>query len=199
MKRLETIGAWLFGAVFVLLSVAVAVEVTLRKVLNVSLQGVDELGGYSLAIGAGLAFALALVGRSHIRIDLVHERLPRPLRLLLNVVAVASLAATAVSLPVLAWFALSDSIAMNSTAQTPWATPLRWPQGVWFVVLSVFALVAIGSLLRLLAFAFGGQTDRVDREYGPRGTKEELQEELADIEARGAAAAAGMPVEGGRS
>ena len=199
MKRLETIGAWLFGAVFVLLSLAVAVEVTLRKVLNVSLQGVDELGGYSLAIGAGLAFALALVGRSHIRIDLVHERLPRPMRLVLNVVAVASLAATAVALPVLAWFALSDSIAMNSTAQTPWATPLRWPQGVWFVVLSVFALVAIGSLLRLLAFAFGGQTDRVDREYGPRGTKEELQEELADIEARGAAAAAGMPVEGGRS
>ena len=199
MKRLETIGAWLFGAVFVLLSVAVAVEVTLRKVLNVSLQGVDELGGYSLAIGAGLAFALALVGRSHIRIDLVHERLPRPLRLLLNVVAVASLAATAVSLPVLAWFALSDSIAMNSTAQTPWATPLRWPQGVWFVVLSIFALVAIGSLLRLLAFAFGGQADRVDREYGPRGTKEELQEELADIEARGAAAAAGMPLDGGRS
>jgi TRAP-type C4-dicarboxylate transport system permease small subunit len=183
MKRLETIGAWLFGAVFVLLSVAVAVEVTLRKVLNVSLQGVDELGGYSLAIGAGLAFALALVGRSHIRIDLVHERLPRPMRLLLNVVAVASLAATA----------------MNSTAQTPWATPLRWPQSVWFVVLSIFALVAIGSLLRLLAFAFGGQADRVDREYGPRGTKEELQEELADIEARGAAAAAGMPVEGGRS
>jgi TRAP-type C4-dicarboxylate transport system permease small subunit len=183
----------------VLLSVAVAVEVTLRKVLNVSLQGVDELGGYSLAIGAGLAFALALVGRSHIRIDLVHERLPRPMRLVLNVVAVASLAATAVALPVLAWFALSDSIAMNSTAQTPWATPLRWPQSVWFVVLSIFALVAIGSLLRLLAFAFGGQTDRVDREYGPRGTKEELQEELADIEARGAAAAAGMPVEGGRS
>jgi TRAP-type C4-dicarboxylate transport system permease small subunit len=199
MKRLETIGAWLFGAVFVLLSLAVAVEVTLRKVLNVSLQGVDELGGYSLAIGAGLAFALALVGRSHIRIDLVHERLPRPMRLVLNVVAVASLAATAVALPVLAWFALSDSIAMNSTAQTPWATPLRWPQSVWFVVLSIFALVAIGSLLRLLAFAFGGQTDRVDREYGPRGTKEELQEELADIEARGAAAAAGMPVEGGRS
>jgi len=199
MKRLETVGAWLFGAVFVLLSLAVAVEVTLRKVLNVSLQGVDELGGYSLAIGAGLAFSLALVGRSHIRIDLVHERLPRPLRLLLNVVAVASLAATAVALPMLAWFALSDSIAMNSTAQTPWATPLRWPQSVWFVVLSVFALVAIGSLLRLLAFAFGGQTERVDREYGPRGTKEELQEELADIEARGAAAAAGMPVEGGRS
>jgi TRAP-type C4-dicarboxylate transport system permease small subunit len=198
MKRLETVGAWLFGAVFVLLSFAVAVEVTLRKVLNVSLQGVDELGGYSLAIGAGLAFSLALVGRSHIRIDLVHERLPRGLRLALNVVAVGSLAAVAAALAVLAWIALSDSISMNSTAQTPWATPLRWPQGVWFVVLSVFALVAIGSLLRLLAVAFGGELERVDREYGPRGTKEELQEELADIEARGAVAAGGLSPEGRR-
>ena len=192
MKRLETIGAWLFGAVFVLLSVAVAVEVTLRKVLNVSLQGVDELGGYSLAIGAGLAFALALVGRSHIRIDLVHERLPRPLRLLLNVVAVASLAATAVSLPVLAWFALSDSIAMNSTAQTPWATPLRYPQAAWFAVLAVFAVVAIVSLLRALGLVLRGRSDLIERDYGPKGTREELQEELADIESRGAAASAGV-------
>jgi hypothetical protein len=31
LKRLETIGAWLFGAVFVILSLAVAVEVTMRK------------------------------------------------------------------------------------------------------------------------------------------------------------------------
>jgi TRAP-type C4-dicarboxylate transport system permease small subunit len=90
MKRLETIGAWLFGAVFVILS-----------------------------------FALALVARAHIRIDLVHERLPRGLRIVLNLAAVASLAVTAGLLSILAWFALSDSIAMNSTAQTPWATPLR--------------------------------------------------------------------------
>lgn len=191
MKRLETAGAWLFGLVFVVLSFAVAVEVTLRKVLNVSLQGVDELGGYALAVGSALAFSLALVARAHIRIDLVHERLPRALRIPLNLVSVLSLAATAASLPLLAWFALSDSISMNSTAQTPWATPLRWPQSVWFAVLAVFALVAIGSALRALALAFGGRAEAVDRDYGPRGTKEELQDELADIEARGATAAAG--------
>jgi TRAP-type C4-dicarboxylate transport system permease small subunit len=190
MKRLEALGAWLFGAVFVVLSFAVALEVTLRKVFNVSLQGVDELGGYSLAIGAGLAFSLALAGRAHIRIDLVHERLPRALRIAMNLVAALALAATAAALPLLAWYALSDSIAMNSTAQTPWATPLRWPQSVWFAVLAVFALVAIGSALRATGLALGGRLDRVDREYGPRGAKEELQEELADIEARGAAAAA---------
>jgi TRAP-type C4-dicarboxylate transport system permease small subunit len=203
VKRLETVGAWLFGAVFVVLSFAVALEVTLRKVFNVSLQGVDELGGYSLAIGAGLAFALALSGRAHIRIDLVHEKLPRALRVAMNLLATLALAATAASLPVLAWYALSDSIAMNSTAQTPWATPLRWPQSVWFVVLAVFALVAAGSALRAFGLALGGGLERVDREYGPRGAKEELQDELADIEARGAAAAVedllgGGPKEGAR-
>ena len=198
MKRLETAGAWLFGLVFVVLSLAVTLEVTLRKVMNVSLQGVDELGGYALAVGSALAFSLALVARAHIRIDLVHERLPRALRVPMNLVAVLTLAATATALPVLAWFALSDSISMNSTAQTPWATPLRWPQSVWFVVLAAFALVAIGSALRAVGLVLGGRIEQADREYGPRGTKEELQEELADIEARGAAVAAGAADPGTR-
>jgi len=92
VKRLEAIGAWLFGGVFVVLSVAVAVEVTMRKVFNRSLQGVDELGGYALAVGAALAFSLALAARAHIRIDLVHERLPRPLRLVLNGLSALALA-----------------------------------------------------------------------------------------------------------
>lgn len=187
MKRLETLGAWLFGAVFVLLSIAVAVEVTMRKLLNVSLQGVDELGGYALAVGAAIAFSLALVARAHIRIDLVHERLPRGVRIALNLVSVLALAAIATALPVLAWFALSDSISMNSTAQTPWATPLRWPQSVWFAVLAVFAAVAVGSAVRAFGLALGGRGDRVEHAFGPRGTREELKDELADIEARGAA------------
>ncbi len=188
MKRLETLGAWLFGAVFVVLSFAVAIEVTMRKMLNVSLQGVDELGGYALATGAAIAFSLALVARAHIRIDLIHGRLPRAVRLGLNLVSVLVLAVIATALPVLAWFALSDSISMNSTAQTPWATPLRWPQSVWFAALAVFAAVAIGSALRALGHAFAGRADRLEHDYGPRGTREELKEELADIVARGAGA-----------
>jgi TRAP-type C4-dicarboxylate transport system permease small subunit len=199
VKRLETAGAWLFGLVFVVLSFAVAIEVTLRKVLNVSLQGVDELGGYALAVGSALAFSLALVARAHIRIDIVHERLPRALRIPMNLVSVASLAATAAALCALAWFALADSISMNSTAQTPWATPLRWPQSVWFGALAVFAAVAIGSALRALGLALAGRGDAVDRDFGPRGTREELQEEIADIQARGAATAAEAPRSGNGS
>jgi TRAP-type C4-dicarboxylate transport system permease small subunit len=185
VKRLETVGGWLFGGVFVGLAFAVAVEVLLRKLFNVSLQGVDELGGYALAVGSALAFSLALVARAHIRIDLIHERLPRTGRLALNLLAVAALAGTAVVLPLMAWHALSDSIDMNSTAQTPWATPLRYPQAVWFAVLVVFGAVAVGSLVRAVRLLLAGRADRVEREYGPRGAREELEEELEDIKARG--------------
>ena len=80
---------------------------------------------------------------------------------------------------------------MNSTAQTPWATPLRWPQSAWFAVLVVFAVVALGAALRAIVRLMSGDLRRFEREYGPRGTKEELEDELADIEARGAASAGG--------
>jgi hypothetical protein len=80
---------------------------------------------------------------------------------------------------------------MNSTTQTPWATPLRYPQAVWFAVLAVFAAVGVGSALRALRLALTGDTERIDREYGPRGTREELQEELDDIKSRGV-----TPIEG---
>ncbi len=54
----------------------VAVETVVRKVFNFSLQGADELGGYALAVGATIAFSLALLGRTHIRVDVFHDRLP---------------------------------------------------------------------------------------------------------------------------
>ena len=63
----------------------------MRKVLNRSLQGVDELGGYVLAVGTGLSFAAALLARAHIRIDVIHERLPRALRVAFNIAAAPAL------------------------------------------------------------------------------------------------------------
>jgi TRAP-type C4-dicarboxylate transport system permease small subunit len=188
MKHFESIAATAFGLVFLVLAVAVAIETGARKLLNVSLQGVDELGGYCLAIGGALAFAVSLVSRAHIRIDIVHEYLPRILRAGLNLLAALALFVCALVLLYLAWVSLSDSILFGSTAQTPWATPLRHPQSLWVAALAVFALLATLQLARVLALAAGGRLDVLDGEYGPRGSKEELAEEIQDIKQRGAAA-----------
>ena len=190
MQKLEKVAATLFGVVFLLLSVAVAVETTMRKVFNVSLQGVDELGGYCLAVGASLAFTLALISRAHIRIDLIHDRLPRKPRMALNVIAMLSIVATALLLLAMAYYSLRDSIALNSTAQTPWATPIKYPQMVWFACLGLFALTATGYGARVLWLAATNRGDTLVRDYSPRGAKEELKEELDDARARGVEVAA---------
>ena len=194
MKSLEKVAATLFGVVFLLLSFAVAVETTMRKVFNVSLQGVDELGGYCLAVGASLAFTLALISRAHIRIDLIHDRLPQGPRVALNVLAMLTVSATALLLLAMAYYSLRDSIALNSTAQTPWATPIKYPQMVWIASLGLFALVATGYGARVLWLAARGRVDALVHDYSPRGAKEELKEELDDAKARGVEVAA-MPGE----
>jgi TRAP-type C4-dicarboxylate transport system permease small subunit len=186
-----------FGLVFLALSFLVAVETVSRKAFNVSLQGADELGGYSLAIGATIAFSLALMGRSHIRVDVFHDRLPRPLRTALNVLSVVMIAAFAGLLAVLAWAVIQDSAEYRSVAQTPWATPLVWPQSAWLAGLVVFALVSAGYALRALWLLAQGRVDELDHEFGPRSTREEVAEELEDLKARSgveAPAAAPAPI-----
>lgn len=201
MKSLERFAAIVFGFAFLGLAFAVAAETTMRKVFNRSLQGVDELGGYVLAIGAGLSFALALLSRAHIRIDVVHDHLPRFLRVLMNILAIPALAACAFGVLAMGWIALQDTIQFSATAQTPWATPLKYPQSLWVAALAIFALVAAVETIKLLGLVFTGRFDEIDKRYGPRGTKEELADELADIKARGVVAVETptAPKGGGRS
>lgn len=183
----DTIERWLgivFGLIFVALSFLVAVETVIRKAFNVSLQGADELGGYSLAVGATIAFSLALMGRSHIRVDVFHDHLPRWLQEVLNWLSVVSLAAFAGLMAYLAWFVIQDSRQYQSVSQTPWATPLVYPQGVWLFGLIMFALVSAGFALRATLLLASGRRDQLNREFGPRSTKDEVDEELEDLKAR---------------
>ena len=183
----DSIERWLgtlFGLIFVALSCMVAVETVVRKVFNYSLQGADELGGYTLALGATIAFSLALMGRSHIRVDVFHDRLPTWLKTGLNWVSAVSLAAFAGLMAYLAWFMIRDTRAYMSVSQTPWATPLQYPQSAWLVGLILFALVSAGYALRATWLLMRGDVLTLNHEFGPRTTKEEVAEELQDLKAR---------------
>jgi len=54
----------------------IAVEVLARKLFTVSLVGADEISGYVLAVSITWGASLAIVRRAHVRIDLLHNRLP---------------------------------------------------------------------------------------------------------------------------
>lgn len=182
--RIENILATVFGSIFLLLSVVVVVETISRKLFNVSLQGADELGGYALAVGSTISFSLALMGRNHIRVDVFHGRLPRRLQAAMNWLSITSLALLGAFIAWVAFKVVSDTLEYGSTAQTPWATPLIWPQSVWFAGLVVFALVALGFALRATRLLLSGQIDTLNHDFHPKSAKEELKEELDDLAQR---------------
>ncbi len=189
MRRLESILANLFGIIFLTLSVVVTIETMARKLFNFSIQGADELGGYSLAIGSTIAFSLALAGRNHIRVDVFHELFSRGTKAVLNWVSSMLLAAMAVLFVVVSLRVLQESLQYGSTAQTPWATPLIWPQSLWYAGLVIFMFVAVGFAARATYLLFARRIDVLNAEFHPKSAKEELKEELDDLAQRSAAGA----------
>ena len=190
-QQLERLLANLFGLVFLGLSFLVTIETVLRKVLNFSLQGAAELGGYALAVGSAIGFGLAVISRSHIRVDVFHERFPPALQAFMNWLSAVMLGALGLFLVGVCWRVVSKSVEYGSAAQTPWATPLIYPQSVWYAALVAFAVYAVIHAAHASRLYFTGQREALLVEFHPKSAKEELKEELDDLAQRTEAGAKG--------
>jgi TRAP-type C4-dicarboxylate transport system permease small subunit len=184
--KIETVLAGLFGGIFILLSVIVTVETVSRRLFSLSLQGADELGGYALAVGATIAFSMALLGRNHIRVDVLHGFFPPRLQAFLNWLSIVMLASFAVFLAWTSYKVIGDTLLYRSTAPTPWATPLVYPQAVWLVCIGVFALMSTAFAVHATWLFLSQRIDQLNRDYNPKSAKDELKEELDDIAQRNA-------------
>ncbi|MGB6008330.1 TRAP transporter small permease subunit [Castellaniella sp.] len=184
MERVEAALGTLFGIIFLALSVIVTIETISRKVFNFSLQGADELGGYALAVGSTLAFSLALIGRTHIRVDVFHDFFPKRMQSWLNALSILSLSAFGLFIGWTAIQVLIDTTTYGSTAPTPWATPLIYPQTAWLISLGAFAAISTVYGLRALRMLLCGDEARLLREFSPKSVKEEVKEELDDLAKR---------------
>ena len=153
VKALARVGYILGGWLLILLSVMVCAEIVLRKVFNQSLQGVDEYGGYALAVTSAIGFAYAFYEGSHIRIDVLVRRLPRGLRIASSLVAHLSLLFVAAFFAKYAVLLALESWDMESFANTPLRTPLFIPQAIWAGGMCLFALaIAIRLAVMLQTF-----------------------------------------------
>lgn len=184
MSRLSYIAAIVFGAMMLVLSALVAVETIVRKALGISIGGVDELSGYAIAVGAPLAFTVALIEQAHIRINLLHMHMPGRVQAVLNLVAALLLAALAIYLFVFTVRTVQETRLYGSIAQTPWATPLIYPQVLWLVSMGVFALTSVVVAARAARLALGINWERLQRDFGPETVEDELEAELGDLENR---------------
>ncbi len=162
------------------LSLLITFEVIARKLFHFSLQGVDEIGGYVLAIGVSFSFAYALLHRAHTRVDVLLTRMPRLLQAPLNVIAMVMLAAFSSFMLWRAIETLEETLEFGSLASTPLQTPLWIPQSLWVVGLGVFFVLTLLLAVRALGLLATGRLVALDREYGPRSTEDELSEARKD-------------------
>ena len=96
MERLQEVaagisraGAIVGGAMLLVASLVVCVDVFLRYAFSMTVGGADELSGYALAIASAWGFSAALLSRSHIRIDTAYVRVPRRARAALDLLSLA--------------------------------------------------------------------------------------------------------------
>lgn len=192
-KGLERVMANLFGLVFLGLSLLVMVETLMRKLFNVSLQGSAELGGYALAVGSAIGFSLAVTSRSHIRVDVFHDRFPPALQAFMNWLSAVLLALLGLFLAGVCYRVIVKTVEYGSAAQTPWATPLIYPQSAWYAGLLVFVVYAVVHAGRASRLYFTGQREALLQEFHPKNAKEELKEELDDLALRSDGRPGGAP------
>lgn len=173
-----------FGIMMILLSLAITAETLLRKFFSYSLGGIDELGGYAIAIAAPLAFTVALVENSHIRINQVTSLMPRTVQALLNGVSAISVALLAGYFFYFSVDTVIDTQTYQSIAQTPWATPLIYPQSIWLVAMASFPVAAIFFAGKAIMLMARGDWRSLTQQFGPTSAQQELQAELDDLKKR---------------
>lgn len=182
--RFSTWAAWAGGGILFATAIIIAVEVVLRKLFAISMGGADELSNYALAISTSWTFGYALFRKAHIRIDVFYVRLPQRARQALDVLSLALFGVCALVVSYFAFRVLLTSIQRSSIANTPLATPLWIPQGLWFagiltMTFMVFILLA-GTLCRLSAGDRRGALSL----SGASTIKEEIEEETVPKEER---------------
>lgn len=143
MRRLNTYVGLGCGLVLVAACAMIIVEIVMRRVAFGLIGGTDEISGYVMAGVVSWGAGYALIERAHIRIDLLHRRLPNLGRALLDILSLAALLATSVVILIYGGQVLGKSLAGNATANTPLETPLWIPQSIWLAGWLWFAAASL--------------------------------------------------------
>ena len=179
-EGISRVGAVVGGALLLVASILICIDITLRYAFAVTLGGADELSGYALAISSAWGFSAALLSRSHIRIDTVYVRLKSiTARALLDLISLGTMLFFFGMVTFYAWGVVRQSWVADSHSLSAMEVPLILPQGLWFAGLLFFVLLCLLLLARgLLAFA-QGRYGALFALIGSKSAVEEDEEEIA--------------------
>jgi TRAP-type C4-dicarboxylate transport system permease small subunit len=184
VRRFAQWGLWFGGALVLLAAVLIGIDVLMRKFLDRSIGGADELAGYSLAIGTAWGLGAALLDRAHIRIDSLYVLFPQKLRLALDTLAlVLFIGFFGLTL----WHGLgvvSQSWSSGSRSQSALETPTVIPQAIWIVGLAAFVVVGLVLLIHALRVGLSGDLRGMAKLISTRSAEEEVEDEIRDLKNR---------------
>jgi TRAP-type C4-dicarboxylate transport system permease small subunit len=183
-RRFARWGLWFGGALILLAAVLIGIDVLMRKFLDRSIGGADELAGYALAIGTVWGLGAALLDRAHIRIDSLYVLFPQKLRLALDLAALVLLVGF---FALVGWHGLgvvSQSWTSASRSQSALETPTVIPQALWIAGLAAFVAVGVLLLLAALRLATSGDLRGMARLISTRSAEEEVEDEIRDLKDR---------------
>jgi TRAP-type C4-dicarboxylate transport system permease small subunit len=184
MRRFAQWGLWFGGALVLLAAVLIGIDVLMRKFLDRSIGGADELAGYSLAIGTAWGLGAALLDRAHIRIDSLYVFFPQKIRLALDALALVFLVGF---FALIAWHGLgvvSQSWTSSSRSQSALETPTVIPQALWIAGLAVFVVIGVLLLVQALKVGASGDLRGVAKLISTRSAEEEVEDEIRDLKDR---------------
>lgn len=145
-NRIAKASAWVGGAALLGAALMISIDLLLRRFLGITLGGADEIAGYVLASVSAWAFPIALLRRSHLRVDILYSRLSLKGKVGLDLLAFTAMAIFVGLLLLRTGHVLWESISYRSTSTTPLQVPLWIPQTLWFTGYLFFAwtLVVLG-------------------------------------------------------
>ncbi len=172
-------AVWAGGALTIASVLLITFDVLARAFLGFNTGGADELSSYAFAISTSWALAFATLQRANVRVDVIYQYFPVRISALLDWLALVSLGVFMVFLTYYAFEVAATSLAQNSAANTPLATPLWIPQGLWVLGLMWMCMVVALMLLRASMALVTGDIELVKEICGVRSSKEEAEEEAA--------------------
>ncbi|WP_421842391.1 TRAP transporter small permease [Marinobacter algicola] len=148
LQRFSVVASWLGGVIVLASAIAISFDVLTRNMLGKTYLQSFELSQYGFAIAVAFGLSAGVVGRDHIRIDVLANVIPKNVRRILHFISIISLVIISA---LLAYFAVELTIdSYNRGARSP--TSLRlytWiPQAVWALGLCIFAMVSVWTLIK---------------------------------------------------
>jgi TRAP-type C4-dicarboxylate transport system permease small subunit len=185
MRKAATVIAsfmnYVAGWNFIFCAAFITIDVVCRNFGGFSSSATTEITSYMLAFGLAWGLAHALATRSHIRIDVLVNRLPVGVRQYLHAFALLLLTGLSLFLAWCAWGLAGESMLFNAKDTSALAIPLVLPQGLWAVGITMLAVFAVVLLLEVVCLLVAGDAAEIDKLLGPRGYQEETQEALEAV------------------